>query len=115
LYALGIADDAFIVPIAMMGAPTMLAEKAIGIGEYTRLRDMVTQFYEKEIFAFMPIEAGGVNSMLLFAAAAKLGVPVVDVDGMGRAFPELQMVTFTLAGVSATPMVLTDEKGKAAG
>ena len=39
------------------------------------------------------------------------GIPVIDGDGMGRAFPELQMVTFTLHGVSATPMVMVDDKG----
>jgi len=72
---------------------------------------MVSKFYNKPIFAFMPIEAGGVNSMLPIAAAARLGLPLVDADGMGRAFPELQMVTFTMGGVKATPMALTDEKG----
>ena len=36
---------------------------------------------------------------------------MVDADGMGRAFPELQMVTFTIGGMRATPMALTDEKG----
>ena len=65
----------------------------------------------REIYAFMPIEAGGVNSMLPIAAAARLGMPMVDVDGMGRAFPELQMVTFTIGGMKATPMALVDEKG----
>jgi DUF917 family protein len=30
---------------------------------------------------------------------------------MGRAFPELQMTTFGMYGVSATPMVLGDDKG----
>lgn len=54
------------------------------------------------------------NSMLPIAAAARLGLPLVDADGMGRAFPELQMVTFTMAGVSATPMALVDEKGNSA-
>jgi DUF917 family protein len=39
------------------------------------------------------------------------GLPLVDGDGMGRAYPELQMVTFTMHGVSATPMVLCDDKG----
>jgi len=106
-----VPDDAFVVPIAMMGAPSVLAEKAIGANEYKTLHDMVMQYYGREIFAFMPIEAGGVNSMLPFLAGAKLGIPVVDADGMGRAFPELQMVTFTMAGVNATPMALTDEKG----
>jgi DUF917 family protein len=104
-------DDALIVPIAMMGAPTVLAEKALGGNEHKILYDMVSQFYGRKIYAFMPIEAGGVNSMLPFVAAARLGLPLVDVDGMGRAFPELQMVTFTMAGVNATPMALTDEKG----
>jgi DUF917 family protein len=106
-----IADDAFVVPIAMMGAPTVLAEKGIGMNEYRTLYDMVSAFYNRKIDALMPIEAGGVNSMLPFAAAARLGLPLVDADGMGRAFPELQMVTFTIGGVSATPMALTDEKG----
>ena len=30
---------------------------------------------------------------------------------MGRAYPEIQMVTFTMHGIAATPMVLTDDKG----
>ncbi|MDR0759372.1 MAG: DUF917 domain-containing protein [Treponema sp.] len=106
-----IAGNAFVVPIAMMGAPTVLAEKGIGRNEYRTLYDMVSSFYNRKIDALMPIEAGGVNSMLPFAAAARLGLPLVDADGMGRAFPELQMVTFTIGGVSATPMALTDEKG----
>lgn len=106
-----VPDDALVVPIAMMGAPTVLAEKAIGGQEYQRLYDMVSRFFGKKIYAFMPIEAGGVNSMLPIAAAARLGLPLVDVDGMGRAFPELQMVTFTIGGINATPMALTDEKG----
>jgi DUF917 family protein len=38
----------------------------------------------------------------------------VDADGMGRAFPEIQMVTASLCGVSATPMALADEKGNTA-
>ncbi|MBS6645142.1 MAG: DUF917 domain-containing protein [Clostridiaceae bacterium] len=109
-----VPDDALIVPIAMMGAPTILGEKAVGGSEYETLARMVSQFYGKDIYAFMPIEAGGVNSMLPIAAAARLGIPMVDADGMGRAFPELQMVTFTIGGVKATPMALTDEKGNCA-
>ncbi len=104
-------DDDLIVPIAMMGAPTILCEKAINGNEYKVLYETISQFYGKKIKAFMPIEAGGVNSMMPIAACARLNMPLVDADGMGRAFPELQMVTFTLGGVNATPMALTDEKG----
>ena len=106
-----VPDDALVVPIAMMGAPTVLGEKGIGGQEYRTLYNMVSRFFGKKIYAFLPIEAGGVNSMLPIAACARLGLPMVDADGMGRAFPELQMVTFTIGGISASPMALTDEKG----
>ena len=106
-----VPDDVVIMPIAMMGAPTVLCEKGTGGGEYKVIYDMVSQYLGRQVYAVMPMEAGGVNSMLPIAAAARLGLPMVDCDGMGRAFPELQMVTFTIGGVSATPMALTDEKG----
>ena len=108
-----IADDAFVTPIASMGAPTVLAEKGINGQEYIRLHEMVTTYHGRPIDAIIPAEAGGLNSMLPIAAAARLGLPLVDADGMGRAFPELQMVTFTIGGISTTPMALTDEKGNA--
>jgi DUF917 family protein len=49
--------------------------------------------------------------MIPIVAAAYTGKPLLNGDGMGRAFPELQMVTFHLIGVKATPMVLSDERG----
>mgnify|MGYP002294908198 CR=1 FL=1 len=106
-----VPDDAVIMPIAMMGAPTVLCEKGTGGNEYQVIYDIVSQYLGKSVYAVMPMEAGGVNSMLPIAAAARLGLPMVDCDGMGRAFPELQMVTFTIGGGSATPMALVDEKG----
>ena len=36
---------------------------------------------------------------------------MVDCDGMGRAFPEIQMVTHTIYGIDATPMAMSDERG----
>lgn len=106
-----VPDDALIVPSAMMGAPTVMLEKAPSGEEAAAAFKNLESYLGKEIYATMPIEAGGLNSMLPLALAAKLGLPVVDVDGMGRAFPELQMVTFYLDGISATPMVIADEKG----
>ena len=106
-----VPDDALVVPFAMMGAPTVLCEKIIGGDEYKALFDIVESHEGKKIFATMPMEAGGLNSMFPIAAAARLGLPMVDCDGMGRAFPELQMVTFTIGGISASPMGLADEKG----
>lgn len=39
-----------------------------------------------------------------------LGLPVLDADGMGRAFPELQMYLPLIKGHSPTPALVTDEK-----
>lgn len=105
-----VPDDALIVPSAMMGAPTVMIEKIPNGEEAIAAFKSLEEYLGKDIYATMPIEAGGVNSLLPLALAASLGLPVVDADGMGRAFPELQMVTFYLDGVSATPMVLSDEK-----
>lgn len=104
-------DDDIVVPSAMMGAPTVMVEKIPSGEEALASFKALEKVLNKKIKATMPIEAGGVNSLLPLALAARIGLPVVDGDGMGRAFPELQMVTFYLEGVSTTPLVLADEKG----
>ena len=59
----------------------------------------------------MSIEAGGLNSIMPIYVAARLRIPMVDCDGMGRAFPEIQMVTHTIHGISSTPFAMSDERG----
>jgi DUF917 family protein len=56
-------------------------------------------------------EIGGANSMTPLIVAAQRGLPVVDADPMGRAFPELQMDTFSINGISTSPAALCDDKG----
>lgn len=109
-----VPEDALVVPSSMMGAPTVLFEKVPSGEEAIQAFRQLEEYLGEKIYATFPIEAGGVNSMLPFALAARLGLPVIDVDGMGRAFPELQMVTFYLDGISATPAVIADEKGNTA-
>lgn len=106
-----VPDDALVIPTAGMGAPTVSVEK-IPNGEenYNSLRRL-EEFLGKRAFATMPIECGGMNSTIPFLVAARAGIPVVDADGMGRAFPELQMETFHIYGVSGTPMVIHNERG----
>ncbi len=106
-----VPDDAWILPTAMMGTPTVLVEKIPSGTEVLDAFRMVEQRLQCQAFATLSIEAGGVNSMIPMVVAASLGVPIIDADGMGRAFPEIQMVTPTLHGVSATPMAVADEKG----
>lgn len=59
----------------------------------------------------MPTEIGGSNGLLPVCWASRTGLPVVDADGMGRAFPEVPQVTTHLAGISPSPYLMTDERG----
>ena len=109
-----VPDDALVIPTALMGAPTVLVEKLPGGDEViTSLRKLEAHLGERA-YATMPIEAGGINSTTPLVVGARLGLPVIDADGMGRAFPELQMETFNVYGVPATPMVVSNEYGDSA-
>jgi DUF917 family protein len=104
-------DDDLIVPTAMMGAPTVMVEKMPNGDDIINAFHSVGKYIGKPIRATMSIEAGGLNSVVPIYVAARLRIPLVDCDGMGRAFPELQMVTHTIAGIEATPMAMSDERG----
>ena len=106
-----IPDDELVIPSAMMGAPAVMLEKLPNGGEPEAAFRAVESSFGRKAYAVLPIEAGGINSCIPVYTAAKLGLPLVDADGMGRAFPEIQMVTYTIGGVSASPMVCCDEKG----
>jgi hypothetical protein len=106
-----VPDGDLVIPSAMMGAPTVMVEKVPNGGESLGALRSLEDKIGKKAAAISPIEEGGINSQIPIVVAAKLGLPLVDCDGMGRAFPELQMVTFHLYGITATPMVMTDEKG----
>lgn len=106
-----IPDDAVVLPSAFMGAPTVMLEKLPSTSELTAAVRSLERLLGKKATHIVSIEAGGLNSMIPFVAAAELGLPLLDADGMGRAFPELQMLLPTLGGIGATPMALADERG----
>jgi DUF917 family protein len=106
-----IPADATVVAVSGMGAPTVTLERIpAGNEEVTALRALEA-FLGRPATHIVPIEVGGLNSMTPFIAAAQTRLPVVDGDGMGRAFPEAQMVLPGLIGVSVTPMAVADDKG----
>lgn len=109
-----LSDDDLVFPAAMMGAPTVMIEKLPRGSEVVDAFIALQNYLGRPATAVISAEAGGLNSTIPFSVAAALGLPIVDADGMGRAFPELQMVTQTLHGISATPMTMADEKGNAA-
>jgi Uncharacterized conserved protein len=105
-------DDLFVIPTAQMGAPTVMIEKIPAGTEPTLALRTLEEHLGHTADATMPIECGGINSMIPLVVAAETGLPVVDADGMGRAFPELSMETFAVYGVHGSPLALAGERGE---
>jgi DUF917 family protein len=76
--------------------------------------DLIERELGRPVTAIIPIEVGGGNSLIPVIGAAQRGVPLVDADAMGRAFPESQMVTFYLDGMACSPITMADERGNSA-
>jgi DUF917 family protein len=104
-------DDGLLMPCGGVGAPTVSIEKIEGGDEGGRLRDEVEALWGHQVVALMASEIGGSNGVIPALWAARLGLPVVDGDGMGRAFPEIPQVAMEIAGISPSPAVMTDERG----
>lgn len=106
-----VPDDKWIIPVAVIGAPTVLIEKIPSGAEVLEALRTLEEKLGVKAWGVVPIEAGGGNSMVPLIAAACRNIPFIDADAMGRAFPELQMATPEIFGISASPMSLCDEKG----
>lgn len=106
-----LADDALVVTVAVLGAPTVIIEKIPSGKQYVNAVNALGSYLGKPVAAILPVEVGGMNTIVPLMVAAELGVPCVNADGMRRAFPQIEMTVFTLAELSASPMALADEHG----
>jgi len=106
-----IGDDAFVTTVGGMGSPTVGIERVGRGDECVRAMRALERHLGRHFTHVIPGEIGGSNSMRPMIVAAQTGLPVIDGDGMGRAFPELQMDTFSIYGVAPTPGTLADPRG----
>ncbi len=60
---------------------------------------------------YSPLKLAAATALRPCCSHCVRAFPVVDCDGMGRAFPESQMVIFNIRGQRAAPAILTDDKG----
>jgi hypothetical protein len=106
--------QSLVLPLSMIGAPTV-GQEMLGSGEEAvRLRAEVERSTGRPVAAVMALEIGGANGVAPVGWAAQLGLPLVDADGMGRAFPELQMVSMHVRGLRAHTVVMVDALGNTA-
>ncbi|MBK8030702.1 MAG: DUF917 domain-containing protein [Chloroflexi bacterium] len=105
-------DDGQIPLVGHIGAPTASIEKMEEGSEILRAVRLLERHTGKPMTAIGIAEIGGSNSMAPMVAALQAGLPVVDGDSMGRAFPEVQMSTFLFDNqTEVTPLALVDAGG----
>src|SRR6186713_1359993 len=73
-----LADDAFVVSIAGVGAPTVLVEHLVSTNTLLRLLKATETFHGRKVDALISAEIGGANSMFPLSLGARAGIPVVD-------------------------------------
>ena len=103
--------DGRVLTTAIIGAPTVILEKIPAGTEFRAGIGALAAYMGEDPVALMPIEVGGVNTLVPIATAVEMGIPIIDADGMRRAFPQIEMTVFTLHGLMAAPMSIADEKG----
>ena len=77
-------DDAVVVSVAGIGAPTVLVEHLQADEVCLRLLEQMEKILGRKVDALIPAEVGGLNSVIPLALGAQVGLPVIDADGMAK-------------------------------
>jgi DUF917 family protein len=106
-----LGDDDWVAVVSNMGAPLVGQERLADSRNIARAVAMQQEFHGWKFNAVMSLEIGGNNSIQPLMAAAHLGLPVVDADTMGRAYPEAQMTSVAVGDLRPYPCALYDPRG----
>jgi DUF917 family protein len=108
---LDLADEDRVAVVSNMGAPLVGQERLTDSRSIARAVEMQEGYSGVKFRAVMSLEIGGGNGIQPLMAAAHLGLPVVDADLMGRAYPEAQMTSVAVGDLRPYPCVLYDPRG----
>jgi len=110
---LDLGDDAQVAVVSTMGAPLVgeerLTDPAVAALAVRQMEEHLGRAFD----AVMALEIGGSNAFQPLMVAAEMGIPVVDADTMGRAYPEAQHSSFAIADLRPYPLTLADVRGNA--
>ena len=106
-----LTEEDLVLPLGGIGAPTVSIEQMENGDEGCNLVAAIEQLSNRKVTALIADEIGGGNGLSPMSTAARLKLPIVDGDGMGRAFPETQMTSFFIYGQPTAPAAITDASG----
>jgi len=101
-------DEALVAVVSTMGAPLVGEERLTDPRVAARAVEMMEEHLGRPFDAVMSLEIGGSNAFQPLMVAALMGMPVVDADTMGRAYPEAQHSSFAIGNLRPYPLTLAD-------
>ena len=101
-------DDDIVAELGFMGAPLVTKERLPDPAQICKPFRMMQDFVGRPFRAVMSSEIGGENGVLPLVVAALMDIPLLDADPRGRAFPEMQMSSFAIAGLALYPVAMAD-------
>ncbi|PHH59956.1 hypothetical protein CDD81_2355 [Ophiocordyceps australis] len=107
-----LADDAVVCMGAWYGSPSVINERISAGGEIIDAIKAVNRIKGLSKFdALFSDEIGGGNGLSALPTSVHFDVPVVDGDAMGRAFPTMYHIIFSVYGYPLEPCSITDGAG----
>jgi DUF917 family protein len=100
-----VPDREIVINFACVGATANVAYRSDAA---VRTFKTLEEHLSKKAFAVIPVELGGFNTLAAVDVASRLGIPVVDADGAGRAVPEVHLKVYTLDDIALAPMAVAD-------
>jgi hypothetical protein len=108
-----VPDYSNVCVVAGMGAPEVLLKRGWENEDVPAFK-LLEQVVGKKMDYVTAIETGGFNSITPLHAAAAMGIPAVDGDGVGRAIPQLEMTMFSVHNLPIAPLTVADPYGNSA-
>ncbi|MCU1605064.1 MAG: hypothetical protein JWP46_1529 [Modestobacter sp.] len=104
--------DTRCVSVCVIGSGSAMADLPPAGDEFLLAVQRIERLQGEPFGAVFPLAAATVSALVPVVAAAQLGVPLLDADGMGRAYALIHHTSMHLAGLSPTPLVAHGPTGE---
>ena len=108
-----LADDDLVAVVSFQGAPVVGVERLPDPSRMVMAIRVMEDYIGRKFTAVMSVEIGGSNGIQPLLAAALMDIPLVDADGMGRAFPDVSKTSFAVADLKPYPLSVVDVRDNA--
>lgn len=104
--------DVTVIATGLIGSVTAFAERPAAGDEFTRAFDRLRRHLDPTGPVYVATyEAAGLNALIPALIALQTGLPIADVDCMGRGLSWMDQTTYASAGVPICPFTLSTPNG----